>query len=112
MNPCKVIAGDMKRRAQTIGSAEPPRTQKILIAGCGTGKHPFWIAQCFPDARILAIDLSRANLAYARRKTREEGLPNIEYGQADILKLAGIGRIFDRIDAVGVLHHLADPEAG
>jgi 2-polyprenyl-3-methyl-5-hydroxy-6-metoxy-1,4-benzoquinol methylase len=112
INPCKVVAGDMKRHARTIESNEPRRNQDILIAGCGTGKHPFWIAQSFPDARILAIDLSRANLAYARRKTREEGLQNIEYAQADILKLGAIGRTFDRIDAVGVLHHLADPKAG
>ena len=112
INPCKVVAGDMKRHARTIGSGEPRRIQDILIAGCGTGKHPFWIAQYFPDARIFAIDLSRANLAYALRKTREEGLQNIEYAQADILKLGGIRRTFDRIDAVGVLHHLADPKAG
>jgi 2-polyprenyl-3-methyl-5-hydroxy-6-metoxy-1,4-benzoquinol methylase len=112
INPCKVVAGDMKRHARTIGASVPQPNQDILIAGCGTGKHPFWIAQYFADARILAIDLSRANLAYARRKTREEGLQNIEYAQADILKLEGIGRTFDRIDSVGVLHHLADPEAG
>jgi SAM-dependent methyltransferase len=112
INPCKVFAGDIKRHARMIGRSEPRRSQEVLIAGCGTGKHPFWIAQYFPDARILAIDLSRANLAYARRKTREEGLQNIEYAQADILKLVGIGRTFDRIDAVGVLHHLSDPKAG
>ena len=52
------------------------------------------------------------SLAYARRKTREEGLRNIEYAQADILNLSTIGRTFDRIEAVGVLHHLADPKAG
>jgi 2-polyprenyl-3-methyl-5-hydroxy-6-metoxy-1,4-benzoquinol methylase len=112
INPCKVVAGDMKRHARTIGSSEPRPNQDILIAGCGTGKHPFWLAHYFPHARILAIDLSRANLAYARRRTREEVLQNIEYAQADILKLGAIGRTFDRIDAVGVLHHLADPKAG
>lgn len=52
------------------------------------------------------------SLAYARRKTQEEGLRNIEYAQADILNLSTIGRTFDRIEAVGVLHHLADPKAG
>ena len=84
----------------------------ILIAGCGTGEHPFDIAQKSPEATILAIDLSRVSLAYARRKTREEGLRNIEYAQGDILNLSTIGRTFDRIETVGVLHHLADPKAG
>jgi len=81
----------------------------ILVAGCGTGKHVFDIVQQWPRARVLAIDLSRASLAYARRKTREAGLAGIEYAQADILKLAGCGRTFDRIESVGVLHHLKEP---
>jgi 2-polyprenyl-3-methyl-5-hydroxy-6-metoxy-1,4-benzoquinol methylase len=84
----------------------------ILIAGCGTGSHSIDSALRFSKARILAIDISRASLAYARRKSRELGLTNIEYGQADILKLASLGRRFDVIETVGVLHHLADPAAG
>ena len=84
----------------------------ILIAGCGTGSHSIDSALRFPKARILAIDISRTSLAYARRKTRALGLTDIEYGQADILKLASLGRRFDVIETVGVLHHLADPAAG
>jgi 2-polyprenyl-3-methyl-5-hydroxy-6-metoxy-1,4-benzoquinol methylase len=84
----------------------------ILIAGCGTGSHSIDSALRFPKARILAIDISRTSLAYARRKSRALGLANIEYGQADILKLAALGRRFDVIESVGVLHHLADPAAG
>ena len=92
--------------------ARPNIGPNILIAGCGTGEHAFDIAQKSPDASILAVDLSRVSLAYARRKTREEGLRNLDYALADILHLATIGRTFDRIEAVGVLHHLADPTAG
>ena len=88
------------------------RTLDILVAGCGTGKHPIELAQTFPDARLLAVDLSKASLAYARRKTREAGIGNIEYAQADILALPSIARSFDVIEAAGVLHHLADPFAG
>ena len=61
---------------------------------------------------MLAIDLSLSSLSYAQRKTRELGLQNIEYAQADILALGSIGRSFDVIDASGVLHHLSDPAAG
>ena len=84
----------------------------VLIAGCGTGAHSIDAARRLPQARILALDLSRASLAYASRKTRELGLTNIEYGQADILNLASLGRGFDLIEAVGVLHHLDDPAEG
>ena len=108
INPLAALA----RNAKADSAAAAGGVQDILIAGCGTGEHPFDIAQKSPQARILAVDLSLASLAYARRKTREEGLSNIEYAQADILKLSAIGRTFDRIEAVGVLHHLADPKAG
>lgn len=86
--------------------------EDVLIAGCGTGSHSIETAQRFPNARVLAIDISKTSLAYARRKTKEAGVSNIEYAQADILKLDSIGRTFDLIEAVGVLHHLSDPEAG
>ena len=86
--------------------------RNVLIAGCGTGAHSIETAERFPGSRVLAIDISRTSLAYARRKTREAGLHNIEYAQADILKLGSVGRSFDLIEAVGVLHHLSDPAEG
>ena len=86
--------------------------EEILIAGCGTGKHVIDVAREYPHARILAIDVSLASLAYARRKTREAGLHGVDYAQADILELGALARSFDRIESVGVLHHLADPPAG
>jgi SAM-dependent methyltransferase len=84
----------------------------VLIAGCGTGQLTIEFAPCFPAARTLAIDLSLTSLAYALRKTREIGVRDIDYAQADILKLGGIGRTFDVIESSGVLHHLGDPFAG
>ena len=85
---------------------------EILIAGCGTGQETLETAQQFPRARVLAVDLSLSSLAYAKRKSIEAGVTNVEYAQADILRLASIGRTFDLIASVGVLHHLADPIAG
>ncbi|MBU6483741.1 MAG: methyltransferase domain-containing protein [Betaproteobacteria bacterium] len=94
------------RPARQIDNAD------VLIAGCGTGQQSIQTAQRFPAARILAVDLSAASLAYAKRKTREMRIVNIEYAQADILRLDSIGKTFDFIECVGVLHHLEDPMAG
>ena len=85
---------------------------EILIAGCGTGQHSIETAQLFPEARVLAIDLSLSSICYAKRKTRELGLKNLDYAQADILQLQSIRHSFDVIEAGGVLHHLAQPMAG
>ncbi len=84
----------------------------ILIAGCGTGQQSIETAQQFQNTRVLAIDLSLSSLGYAKRKTQELGLTSIEYAQADLLKLGSLGRSFDVVESVGVLHHLADPLAG
>jgi Flp pilus assembly protein TadD/2-polyprenyl-3-methyl-5-hydroxy-6-metoxy-1,4-benzoquinol methylase len=85
---------------------------EMLIAGCGTGRHPIQAAQRFRGVRVLAVDLSLNSISYAMRKTQELGIKNIEYAQADILKLGDLTRTFDIIESVGVLHHLADPFAG
>jgi 2-polyprenyl-3-methyl-5-hydroxy-6-metoxy-1,4-benzoquinol methylase len=85
---------------------------EVLIAGCGTGSHSILAAQRFRGARVLAIDLSLSSISYARRKTEELGITNIQYAQADILELGAIARTFDIIESGGVLHHLADPFVG
>jgi tetratricopeptide (TPR) repeat protein/SAM-dependent methyltransferase len=89
-----------------------PRPVPMLIAGCGTGHHPIQVARTYPDAEILAVDLSLASLAYAARMTERLGISNITYRQADILKLGNLDRRFSVVESVGVLHHLDDPMAG
>ena len=90
--------------AQQLGEA--------LIAGCGTGLSTVEFARHARSARILAVDLSLASLSYAKRMANQAGLTNVEFAQADIMKLGTLGRQFDFIDASGVLHHLADPWEG
>ena len=84
----------------------------ILVAGCGTGREAVDVALIFPAARVDAIDLSRASLAYATRKAAELRLPNVVFRQADILDVARLGTSFDLIVSSGVLHHMRDPVAG
>ena len=83
-----------------------------LVAGCGTGRESCQLAAAFPDADILAIDITAASLSYAINKAEQYGIKNVAHIQADIMELPKLGRSFDYIHSVGVLHHMADPEQG
>jgi 2-polyprenyl-3-methyl-5-hydroxy-6-metoxy-1,4-benzoquinol methylase/tetratricopeptide (TPR) repeat protein len=99
-------------RVAVADNREAERPFDVLIAGCGTGLSTIELARQTRNARVLAIDLSRASLSYAKRMAQHLGVANVEFGQADILKVGSIGREFDVIDVSGVLHHLADPWEG
>jgi tetratricopeptide (TPR) repeat protein/2-polyprenyl-3-methyl-5-hydroxy-6-metoxy-1,4-benzoquinol methylase len=95
-----------------VDGLDESRGVDILVAGCGTGQHSIGTAQQYVGGRVLAIDLSLASLCYAKYRTESFGIDNIEYAQADILELGSVDRMFDLIEASGVLHHLADPLLG
>lgn len=94
-----------------LAPAKKDRVQ-VLVAGCGTGHHALIVGLGNKNCQVTAIDLSLASLAYARRKTEEIGITNIDYAQADILEIGSWKKKFDAIESVGVLHHLADPLKG
>ena len=83
----------------------------MLVAGCGTGQHVLEVCN-YQNAKILAVDLSLTSLSYAKRKTDELKIKNVEYLHADILQLKKLKRKFDVIEAAGVLHHMKDPLKG
>jgi len=103
------IVRELFPHAEVGAISQEPR---ILVAGCGTGQHAIVTARRFAGASVLAVDLSLASLGYAKRKTLELGLGNVEYRQADILSLGGLQERFDLIECSGVLHHLEDPFEG
>ena len=70
----------------------------ILIAGCGTGQHAILTTQQHEGARMLAIDLSRASLAYAAAKiARAQSRHRIRTGRHHAARRAPAALRPDRI---------------
>jgi SAM-dependent methyltransferase len=86
---------------------------KVLVAGCGTGNKAIEYALSYGDhVQVLAVDLSRASLAYAARMARRYRATNLEFLQVDLLDLPKLNRQFDIVECTGVLHHMQDPAEG
>ncbi len=85
---------------------------RFLNAGCGTGQHALQSASLYQDSQITAVDLSRASLAYAKRKAEEYGIKNVHFYHGDILSLGALDQKFHVIESAGVLHHMHDPMQG
>lgn len=83
----------------------------ILVAGCGTSQAARH-ALHRPDARVTGIDVSATSLKHTQSLKRQYGLGNMETEMRAIEDVGRLGRQFDLIVCTGVLHHLADPEAG
>ncbi len=84
---------------------------EILIAGCGTSqaaKH----ALRQPTAHVTGIDISTTSLRHTRALKRRYDLKNLEVRQLPVERAHELGCRFDKVVCTGVLHHLADPDAG
>ena len=83
----------------------------ILIAGCGTWQAAKY-ALCRPEARVVGIDVSPTSLDHTRRLIEKYRLTNLATHQLSVEGVERLEQRFDLIVCTGVLHHLADPDAG
>jgi SAM-dependent methyltransferase len=85
--------------------------QSILVAGCGTSqaaKH----ALRWPAAQITGIDVSETSVQCTRELKGKHNLINLQVHQLAIERVDDLGMTFDQVVCTGVLHHLANPDAG
>jgi len=83
----------------------------ILVAGCGTWQSAKF-AVCHPAARVTGIDVSPTSLEHTESLKQKYNLTNLETRQLAVENAADLDHRFDFIVCTGVLHHLADPDAG
>jgi SAM-dependent methyltransferase/methyltransferase-like protein len=82
--------------------APPPRTARLLELGCASGGNLLPLAERYPDAEFLGIDLSGRQIAEGQAVAAALGLKNLTLRQASILDLAADAGLFDYIVCHGV----------
>jgi ubiquinone/menaquinone biosynthesis C-methylase UbiE len=80
--------------------------RSVLDMGCGFGKCSFPIAQRFPQAQVIGIDLSAPCLRLAAVTARSIGLANLRFAQRDALDTGYRDEHFDLVTSTQLLHEL------
>lgn len=83
----------------------------ILIAGCGTNQAAVF-AYRNRGAKVVGVDISQPSLDHQQYLKDKHELANLELHLLPIEELPTLGVDFDLIVSTGVLHHMADPQAG
>ena len=108
------IWDDRRRRADShlFWPDEPHRDDRtILVAGSGTIQAAHYAVR-WPRAQVVGIDVSANSIAFAEELKRKHRLDNLEVRELPVERAAELDRTFDHVVCTGVLHHLADPDAG
>lgn len=79
------------------------RGKDVLECGCGGGQHTRIVAEV--AASVTAVDLNTAELA----RQRNSGMTNVTFVDADLAAM-DLGRQFDVVFCIGVIHHTDDPD--
>ncbi len=85
------------------------RPTTILDAGCGKGYFALYLARRFPAARVVAIDLGRAELQEAELIRCVAGIGNLVFVHGDIQGGLGVDT-FDLIVSSEVLEYVPDED--
>ena len=91
--------------ALTCERAELGFDQDILELGCGWGSLTLWMAEFYPDSRIVAVSNSNSQREFIEARCRERGFANVQVITADMNDFA-TDRRFDRVVSVEMFEHM------
>jgi cyclopropane-fatty-acyl-phospholipid synthase len=78
---------------------------RILELGCGWGSLTLWMAENFPDCRIVAVSNSSSQRTHIRTQAQRRGLSNLEVHTCD-MNAFEIYERFDRVVSVEMFEHM------
>lgn len=89
----------------TCRRAEVENGMEVLDLGCGWGSLSIWLAERYPQCRVLAVSNSRPQGEFIRRAAAEHGFSRLEVITADMNTFEPRRR-FDRIVSVEMFEHM------
>jgi cyclopropane-fatty-acyl-phospholipid synthase len=90
--------------------AELADGQRILELGCGWGSLTLWMAERYPNARIVAVSNSRQQREHIEAQCRQRGLLNTQVITQDVNRLDLGGALFDRCVSIEMFEHMRNYE--
>jgi ubiquinone/menaquinone biosynthesis C-methylase UbiE len=84
---------------------ELPSSPQILDAGCGTGEATWRVAELYPDAHVLGVDIVDSHLELARERAAQYA-PRVSFENQSIYELQFDDGRFDLTVCRHVLHSI------
>ncbi len=81
----------------------------VLDLGCGWGSLSLWIAERYPNSRVVAVSNSHSQRAHIEQQCLERGLHNVQAVTADAASFDTDER-FDRVVSVEMFEHMKNYE--
>jgi len=79
--------------------------KRILDIGCGLGHNVLPIAEAYPDAQVIAVDIGAPMLRYGAARAKSLGINNVTFVQADVASLNDYEEAsFDWVQSTMFLH--------
>merc|ERR1719180_224564 len=86
--------------------------KRILDIGTGPGFSAFVLAEMFPEAEVVAVDLAAPYIRMARMWAEMRNITNIQFYQANAEEMSWLeSETFDLINYAYVLHEMPAPNA-
>ena len=100
---------DSMRRPEAFAALEraletlPAGPKRVLDLGTGTGLAAFVVAQRFPEAEVVGVDLAPGMVEQARQRTPPELAERVRFEQGDAAKLPFEDGAFDLVQLANMI---------
>lgn len=108
LRPIDDLAAYEEKLKRTQALFKP--TDQVLEYGCGTGSTA--LVHASHVGHLHAVDSSSKMIEIAQQKARAAGHRNLAFERASLAEIAAVGRTYDVVLGLNVLHLLLDWHAG